>query len=591
MSKKILQQFFEMMFPTHLKENEYIRLIALQKNNSLGEDKTIVKYVKNFDEYEKFANKYKYNYDCFQQLSTNRGQVNGTKTSQRMRKVMYFDFDKKDYPNLKNATQLTQLIKNKLPNLFICCVVDSGNGFHVYISIKQTCKVNEYVELNKELGFIMGADPKALSPTQISRIPTTYNHKLEDGTRDYENKDLWKRVTIVFNGYRVNDLYKPLELSYLRKLKKRYDEDQKTKATLEVLEKIKWDYVDELSMNKLPKYFCIEKILKEGTEKGQRNFWLGRIVKLLQMQGYKEEVIYNKCLEWNKICQPPKSENEVKTDVKNYLAKNYNLLGCYSSFGEDTNEYKWVFEQCDKAFCSSYQNGAKINLSKSDGAKINKKVIENKHLQRITGNEYLIITLLDVYANRYGRRGFRVRDLKRLLFSTIRKKPCINDKTLKQLLIKLSKDEEVGNFKKKKWIELTKDRKSNLFDDYKIKLVKRLKEFNKGYIEFYFSIAQALIDRRISQTDYLIYITLVRNLADGRSVTYEQLADDLKIEPQNIRKHIKHLEREKCLIIEKQPTDKGYEYNRYRLIDCNLFNDLKEEEYINNEDVNVTLLA
>lgn len=232
MSKKILQQFFEMMFPTHLKENEYIRLIALQKNNSLGEDKTIVKYVKNFDEYEKFANKYKYNYDCFQQLSTNRGQVNGTKTSQRMRKVMYFDFDKKDYPNLKNATQLTQLIKNKLPNLFICCVVDSGNGFHVYISIKQTCKVNEYVELNKELGFIMGADPKALSPTQISRIPTTYNHKLEDGTRDYENKDLWKRVTIVFNGYRVNDLYKPLELSYLRKLKKRYDEDQKTKATL-----------------------------------------------------------------------------------------------------------------------------------------------------------------------------------------------------------------------------------------------------------------------------------------------------------------------------------------------------------------------
>ena len=34
-----------------------------------------------------------------------------------------------------------------------------------------------------------------------------------------------------------------------------------------------------------------------------------------------------------------------------------------------------------------------------------------------------------------------------------------------------------------------------------------------------------------------------------------------------IGKHIRKLSKERCLIIEKQYTDKGYEWNKYKLID------------------------
>ena len=36
-----------------------------------------------------------------------------------------------------------------------------------------------------------------------------------------------------------------------------------------------------------------------------------------------------------------------------------------------------------------------------------------------------------------------------------------------------------------------------------------LNEFQQGYIEFYFTVANALIDGKISQTDYLVYLALV----------------------------------------------------------------------------------
>ena len=102
-----------------------------------------------------------------------------------------------------------------------------------------------------------------------------------------------------------------------------------------------------------------------------------------------------------------------------------------------------------------------------------------------------------------------------------------------------------------------------------MKLSRRLREFQKGYIEFYFSIANALIDGKISQTDYVIYIALVNNLQDGRKVTYEELSETIGLDeltPNEIGKHIRRLSKERCLVIEKQYTDKGYEWNKYRFI-------------------------
>lgn len=136
------------------------------------------------------------------------------------------------------------------------------------------------------------------------------------------------------------------------------------------------------------------------------------------------------------------------------------------------------------------------------------------------------------------------------------------------------------DLQEKKWIEIIPDKKKAIFDENKIKLTKRLEEFKKGYIEFYFSIAGALIDGRIDQIHYLVFITLLRNLSNKENVTYDQLAEDLMLDKQNIGKYIRKLQQERCLIVVKGYNEKGNEYNRYRITSPEFFNtavDLESE--------------
>ena len=104
---------------------------------------------------------------------------------------------------------------------------------------------------------------------------------------------------------------------------------------------------------------------------------------------------------------------------------------------------------------------------------------------------------------------------------------------------------------------------------------------------------------RKSQLDYIVYIALVNNLQDRRKVTYDELAETIgldELSANEIGKHIRKLSRERCLIIEKQYTDKGYEWNKYKLIDPQRLeeNDTKENnsnERLENFEINIKLLA
>ena len=586
----ILKRYYDMLYPEQLKENEYIRMIALRrdKNGDVGkeEEDKIVIYVNSFKSFQWFINKYRETHDVYNQIATNRGKKDGTAQSQRMRKVIYLDFDKKDYPDMKDAKDCTQMIKNKLPKLFLHACVSSGHGYHYYVSIDPTCKMKETAEINKTLAAILGADKKAALTTQISRPPCTYNHKLDDGTYDYEDKQNWLFVKVIDNRYKAGNQFKTFKLSYLSKLINYYNQEQEN---MKILETQLYNY--EIS-NEYPCYFCINRVLNEGADKGQRNFWLGRIAKMLQSNGgYSESQIYSICHEYNAKCRPPKSKNIIENEIKFYLEKDYKLLGCYESFKADDPHRKFVENQCDKALCATYHNGAKISITEEQAARINKKILTRKSFSETRGHEFLIVTLLEVYKNSFGRRGFRVRNLQDLLYSSIQKKNCIGEKHLRELL---------EGLKEKNYIEITPDKKKP--DDFKechLKMSRRLREFQKGYIEFYFSIANALIDGKISQLDYIVYIALVNNLQDRRKVTYDELAETIgldELSANEIGKHIRKLSRERCLIIEKQYTDKGYEWNKYKLIDPQRLeeNDTKENnsnERLENFEINIKLLA
>ena len=167
-----------------------------------------------------------------------------------------------------------------------------------------------------------------------------------------------------------------------------------------------------------------------------------------------------------------------------------------------------------------------------------------------------------------------MKNLQELLYSSIKKRYCIGEKRLKELLEEL---------KEKNYIEITPDKKKpDDFKECRLKMARRLREFQQGSIRFYFSVANALIDGKISQVDYLIYIALVNNLDSGIKATYDELSEAIgldELSPNEIGKHIRKLRKERCLIVEKQYTDKGYEWNKYKFI-----NPYEVENYnINNE--------
>lgn len=549
-----------MLYPEKFKDNEYIRMIALRrdKNGEVGkkEGDREIRYVKSFSAFQWFINKYRETHDVYNQIATNRGRKDGTITSQRMRKVIYLDFDRKDYPNMKDARDCTRMIKNKIPKLFLHGCINSGHGFHYYVSIEPTCKVNEVVEINKALVSILGADIKAASPTQISRPPCTYNHKLDDGTYDYENKEKWSFVKVIDNRYKVGNQFRTFKLPYLSKLINYYNQEQEN---IKILERQKYDYE---SLNEYPCYLCIRKMLNEGADKGQRNFWHGRIVNMLKTEHYLDSQIYSICQEYNLRCRPPKTKKIIEDDTKKFLEEDkYKLLGCYESFKVDDSRRKFVEEQCDKIYCGTYHNGAKISIVEGEAAMLNKKILTKKGFRETKGHEFLIITLLEVYKESFGRRGFRVRNLQELLYSSIRKRYCISERRLKELL---------EGLREKNYIEIAPDKKKpDNFKECRLKMARRFRELHQEHIKFYFSVANALIDGKISQIDYIVYIALVNNLDNGKSATYEDLSDTLGLDeltPNEIGKHIRKLSKERCLVVVKQFSDKGYEWNKYKFI-------------------------
>lgn len=187
-------------------------MVAIRKDKHGNPVATKVGFVKNFEEYAAFVEKYKFTHDVYNQIATNRGDKDGKKTTQRQRRVLFLDFDGKDYPELHDASDFSSLIHEKLPQLFLHACVASGHGFHFYVSIKPTCKIDEVVALNKELVSILGADAKAALTTQITRVPCSYNHKQPDGSYDYDDREKWSYVKVVNNTYNIGSQFKQFDL-------------------------------------------------------------------------------------------------------------------------------------------------------------------------------------------------------------------------------------------------------------------------------------------------------------------------------------------------------------------------------------------
>jgi len=505
-----LKSYFDLVVPQQLAENEYIRIMLINKYFKKNE------FVKTYDEVVSIIEKHKHSNNIFIGSATNNGNDNGQADNLSRRQVIFLDFDKKDYPQYKDAKAFTAHIKKKLPQLYNHCMIDSGNGYHFYVAIEPTNDIERLVNINKDLAMILGADPNAVKITQVFRVPKTFNLK----------SDARKPVSVIYNTY-GSDKFKRYTLNSLENM-------------------VKFSLKNEAIKKELPKieylhnthYHCIEKMIHEGADKGERNFCLGRIVKYLKdIKGLSKHNALQSIKEWNARCRPVKDVNDIASDFENYWNGDYRLLGCVLPEG---NNQAILSKYCDRYSCKTIINGETKGKVDGKELKMDNHLLTNKTMRKLSGNHYLVLTVLHIH-----EQGLSLSQLKEAITSSKTGKPCLDDRTLRKVLSNLVE-----------WGYIN-DKFYKLLD---------IKNYGMGYTRYYYSVTLLLINKIITPQEYLVYLTLVRNLQQRKDVSYGTLSDDLDIPKQNIHRAINSLNDKKVLFIEKVYTDKGLLSNRYVLV-------------------------
>ncbi len=587
-----------MLFPKVLKENEYICLFLVKTdkkgNPVLDEDGNEIKfhkYVKNFEQYQEYIRRYKHNFHVYNALATVKtdkyDELHRREGNMRQQKVLFIDFDKKDYPDLKDAHDFTKMIKDKLPNLFLHAYYDSGHGYHYYIIIPPTCKIREISEFNKEICALVGADTNACKVTQVARIPCTFNRKNPDENGKFP---MVKEIDHYRKHPQQIARFHPLNIENL----KRTVSNAKKLFTTENIPEIpftEWKYDTGGFDIKQYGCLCTEKVFHEGADEHERNTWLGRIIVWLARQKYPDYKIEQMCQEWNTKCRPPKSVAKTQEEIKGWYEwfnkpehDMEKIGGCWWNI-EDERKKEIVHKQCDKYHCKQVMNPYEsMSISADAGVKIHQKVLTDGKLSvkgrhSMSGYEYLILTVLDKYMPKTGRTPFTIKDLKyRMQYKKHGKwQLCMDISTLKKTL------EDLENHKCIKVADPTPTqckKKNPAFDDKVIKLARGLKELDLDkYIVFYYSVARAFICHQITQNEYKIYLCILNNYKNGKSCTLEKMNIILDIEKGHILRGIVNLEKASLLKVNRiPPNDKGKKYNMYYPVDTDKWDEVTNIE-------------
>lgn len=294
----------------------------------------------------------KFYYDTYFSLATNNGQSKGINDS-LTRTCIAFDFDKKENPGLESKDLMFKFSKI---GLFYHCIVDSGHGYHVYIFINRTNDLKLVNTVTKHIAKLVGADLDCT--TQILRVPFTWNCKQE--------KDK-KRVNII-------KLYKDIQRKNIEELAKRYimkcNENKNTEYLLK-------EHIPE----------CLKTILDNGSEEGNRNKDLQKIVILLRNMRKSEANILAVAKEWN-------DKNEVYFDNLEYQVSNmYNKLSTTELNCANCEHSK----ECYSKVMSNFEYEKEEQLIQYSENMCKKCKRNKKGVSKMNGNQLLIIGILKTH--------------------------------------------------------------------------------------------------------------------------------------------------------------------------------------------------
>lgn len=489
------QDYFNMIFRYDLSSREHYYIEYFNKETG----KPFERHYKTLQAMNEDIDKYKHYNNVFVSLATTDG-AGRTKENLISRGVLAFDFDKKTLGQDLNYKDILKRFQ-KL-GLYYHMMVNSGRGFHVYLMVEPTKDIDRLVAINKAIAQRLGADMGGTSPTQILRVPDTYNFK--EGKQRLCNV-IWLQA----------DPKKRIEHS-IDKLYKKY------------ISSIGDSNIRYVPTNKMEP--CIEKMLK-GVPDGHRNFALGRLTKWLQRNNYSRTSAFEVIREWNSKCSPPEDIGKIEADFNTYWDSDYKLLGCRT---EDKEVQGILSQYCNQYECNKADKYEVIHLLKTVDIeyKIADKIRYGGDRAMLNGNHITIISILKVHD-----AGLNTRQLQDELTSTITKKCIMSKPTLFKVLKEL---------KELNIIECIESKQKNISNFYKLKDIKALE--NEKFVLSYQAV-QRYLDGAIGQSALRLYCYMLYRLSKGENVVQEEIARDLNIDQKTVSKHINELERARYLII------------------------------------------
>lgn len=487
-------------------------------------------FFKDIDELVDYSvNKYTKFNNTFFNLSTVKGE-SGTTKDLLYRYCIAFDFDKKDLGADFNHKDIVNLFK-KL-KIYCHSIVDSGNGYHAYIFINKTNRLDLVQEVQEVLRDKLGADKDAIKPTQILRIPYTYNVK-----------DKLKMVRIVHLANRLDKNFKPYDIEFLYKKNCINNCVADNKTTKFVL-----------SNTNIPA--CIQKILENGSVETNRNKDLCNIVVALRLRNRSLGEIKEVCKEWDlKSNFNDSLEYRVEHIYNNKKFLDLNCKECPS------------FKDCYNRVISNFNYNPEdkiITLTETTQKYLKKS--NRRGAKTMKPNDLLVYCILKNHGD-----GLNREEIQKELTYTKRKvvkNVALSERTLKDTLKSLVDN---GFITVKKGVKKLGEKDLYFLKESRTKADLK---YDISFSATYECVKGNISTEELRLYNYMRYLHHVKQREESGAlkgnlfqINQSDLAKDLGITQQRISVMVNNLLDEKLLSIwyRQQSKNNGFEYNIYRL--------------------------
>lgn len=498
-----LKKFMKLIFNDfNIGADEYIRILQLNDKTSYRK----VSYFNDIDELVNFTtNKYKmFNNTFFNLATTNK--MGGADENLIKRCVLGFDFDKKNYDY--DFTHHHIIEKFKELKLWYHAIVDSGNGYHVYMVIEPTNDLNKVKEVQKSIGKLLGCDMNATLKTQILRVPYTFNIKYDKAKEVRIIKQFDKKT---IKKYDINQLHK----KYCSEFRKN-ENDKNVVINLN---------------NSYPA--CVENALKNGSKVGSRNRDLFNIVIALKHKKHNLSQVKFTIHQWNKLNEEPLPDDSLDLDSEvERIFNNYDGYICNSCNIE-------AKENCKSYVVSDFnleQHQENIISVQHKVAKQCRNSVR-KGAKTMEGNELFIYNVL---TNNVGFEDLTIDMIMERITDRKTKKPALSRPTLLKALKGL---EDKG------YISIVKGvKKLGIKDTYKIN-AKKINDDNSFKMSYLINVL--VIKGEITTTElkiythmrYLHHLDVQDEKAKGNIfvISRSELAKSLNMDENNVAKALNSL--------------------------------------------------